>query len=307
MTTGQKILNVFGVLAAIPLSLILLAWLICAPMLASAASMVRPDHLRSVAESLDFSALMEGVEGDIATEALVKTETMGELVGMYVEDVLAQTEGSAPGTVLNEASVRATVEAHMDELIVMLRLVAEQEGVTEPITDEMARQLIQQILDENLTDILSELPTAEDIGLKSEEVMVTLTFLRSSFMVGVVIVAAILSLLLFVFRLYRFRGFVWLSVIYLLAAGFTALVHQGLGVAVQILTEGNEQLAMLVSAVLSGGLMWGAVALAVVGVLCAVCAWLAGRSLNRTPVPAVEPYGAGGYPMDPPDPFAGDR
>lgn len=278
MSGGKLFLNVLGVLAAIPLSLVLLCWLICAPLVGSLTSLAQPETIRDMIQSVDYEeilkdAQMEGnAEENKYIEAFLKTESAAELINMYVDDLLAQAEGAQPGTVLNEASIRKLAAKNEAELLELVKLMAADEAPEGmEITDQMAKDLLDQVIDGMVQDTWDKLSTAEELGIASKEVNMALQSIRGGQLIlGLVVVAVVLSGLLFVVRLYKMRGFLWLGIIYFLAAALNLTLRQGMPAVTEMVEPGAAEIAALIIPTVSGSLLWGVCILGAVAVLCIV-------------------------------------
>jgi hypothetical protein len=80
-------------------------------------------------------------------------------------------------------------------------------------------------------------------------------------------------MLLFLFRIYRLRGLIWLSVVYFIVSGLTLIMSQGVRMAVTMMPAEATAIAEPLMAVLSEKLLIGAglyVLIAVAGVVVAV-------------------------------------
>lgn len=278
MNAMKVIMNVLGVLLAIPVALILVVWLVAAPVLMSAASWVQPDTIKQIIRDIDYDAILEDVDTETPQlEEFMQTEAVAELVEMYVEDLLAQLEGKPAGTLFNEQSVRERLEAHWDELLPIFRefLRTEADGTVDPdtIPDEELKEKIREAFDETIPDLIEDMGTVEELGINVPEVQLAVQLLRSyRLTMAVVLVAVLLSVLLFLFRVYRLRGFIWLAVVYFITAGLTLIMSQGMNLAVTMMPAEVAVLGEQLLAVTAGKLLMGAGIYAVVAVASVVAA-----------------------------------
>ncbi len=287
MNAIKTILNVLGVLLAMPVALLLAVWLLVAPVLNSAAAWVQPDTVKQIIRDIDYDAILEDATAETPQlEAFMKTETVAELVEMYMEDLFAQFEGEAVGTVFHEQAVRDTIENHMDELLPIFREVMkeEAEGMIDPddISDADVRKLINDLLDEELPGLLADVPTAESLELTDPTIRMGIQLLRSyRLALAVVLVTVVLSVLLFLFRVYRLRGFIWLAVVYFITAGLTLVMSQGMSMAVAMMPAEAAVIGEQLLAVTAGKLLIGAGIYAAVAIVSVVAAVLYHNHLQK--------------------------
>ncbi len=293
MNVMKTILNVLGVLLAIPVSLLLVVWLLVAPVLNSAAALVQPDTVKQIIRDIDYDAILEDAMAETPQlEELMKTEMVADLVELYMKDLFAQFEGKTAGTIFHEQAIRDTVEANMDELVPMFREVLEEEadGEFNPdnLSDADLQKLILEMLDEQLPELMKDIPTAESLGLTDPNIRTAVQLLRSyRLKMAVVLVTVVLSVLLFLFRIYRLRGFIWLSVVYFITAGLTLVMSQGMSLAVAMMPTEAAVIGEQLLAVMAGKLLIGAGIYAVVAIASVVAAVLYHNYLQKqtTPLP----------------------
>ena len=273
MNAIKTILNVLGALLAIPVAMLLAAWLMLAPVLMSAAAWLQPDAVKQIIRDIDYDAFLDETTADTPElEKLMKTEAVAEILELYLEDLLAQMEGKQAWTLFHEQAVRDTFEKHWDELLPIFRelLKEEVDSSLDPdtLSDEELKEMLRETFDETLPQLIEDMETAEELGIDVPEIRLAIQLLRSyRLTLAVVLVAVMLSVLLFLFRVYRLRGFIWLGVVYFITAGLTLIMSQGLRLAVammpaEVAVIGEQLLAVTAGKLLIGALIYGAVAIA---------------------------------------------
>jgi hypothetical protein len=281
MNAIKTILNVLGVLLSVPVALLLAAWLLLAPVINSAASWVRPDTIKQIVRSIDYDAIMEDHEDGLPQQEelkkLMKTEAVAEIMELYLEDIMAQLEGEPAGTLFYEQSVRDIIEARWDEVLPIFReMMKESSSDMNPdtMTDEELKDMLREAMDEAIPEMIADMGTAEDLSINVPEVRLAVQLLRSyRLSLAVVLTAVVLSMLMFLFRIYRLRGLIWLSVVYFIVSGLTLIMSQGVRMAVTMMPAEATAIAEPLMAVLSEKLLIGAglyVLIAVAGVVAAV-------------------------------------
>ncbi len=292
MNAIKTILNVLGVLAAIPVALILSTWLLCAPLLSAMTWCVQPDNVRQIIQEIDYDAILDETTAETPQlEAFMKTETVAELVKLYAEDMFAQFEGEPAGTRLNIAAVRASVEAHTEELLPIFRDLLKQEADSDinvdDITDEDIKKLMMKVVDEEIPALLDELPTASEMGMDDPEVQKMMTSLREGLLAKLgVALAVFLSVVLFLLRIYRLRGFVWLSVVYFITGGLNLLSGQSVALALPLMEEeaasfAEPLLKLIGEQMTQSGIIYGVVAIVCVVLSVVFHNYLMKRSMPR--------------------------
>lgn len=269
MKALKSICNVLGILIAIVLSLVLLVFLIVSPVFSGVTSLVQSETLHNIVRQIDFSELMVADPSDPSAAMLgelMQTDLMGEVMDLYIDDVLSSLDGTSAQPALTPSAVNALVLEHMDELLPIMR---EYAGDDPAIDDEILKQVIVSMFDGE--SLVTALPSPADLGI-TEEVIYALSLIRSkALLTGSIILAAVLSLLVFALRWPRFKGFMWLAVVYIISALFNLASGAGVSVALPTLAAGYDPrlsgvllpiLAVLTSAFFTSAAILGVLAIA---------------------------------------------
>lgn len=237
MKALKSICNVFGILIAIVLSLVLLVFLIVSPVFSGVTSLVRSETLHGIVRQIDFSELIVADPSDPSAAILgelMQTELIDEVMELYIDDVLSYLDGSTQSA-LTADTINSLVQTHMDELLPIMR---EYAGADPAIDDETLKQVIVSMFDGEA--LIEMLPSPADLGI-TEEVIFALSLVRSNVLLtGSIILFAVLSLLIFCLRWPRFKGFMWLAVVYIIGALFNLTSGAGVSVAIPTLVSGYE-------------------------------------------------------------------
>lgn len=223
--------NFIAVIISIVLSIALLAVLICAPILSTVTKMTETESIQDLAGTIDYAELARsmpeiadtfrqfGIEGETLNQ-LMHTELANEIIGLAADCILTIAEGGKPEAAVLSQQVGAILQTHIGDLTAVLQTTV-PDGVV--VTDDMIRPLLTIIQDALGTMLAESLPTAESLGIEPE-VSQAITVVRSGLLMkGVLTAIAALSILILVLRFVRFKGFMWLGVIYILGAVFSAL------------------------------------------------------------------------------------
>lgn len=234
MNILKSICNFFGSIAAFFLSIILIAVLLIIPIVSGVTSFSQIDNLKKVVSQINFSeweVLEKGSDSEMIT-AVVKTDMLAEIIELYIEDIFLTLEESAEERNLTPEAIKTLANEHMDELIPIAKeMMAKELSLTAggiAIKDEDIAKMIQQVLDEEAETLIEAFPTVEDLGI-NDDVVLGLKYLREGVILRVVIgIAAVLSLLILLFRCIKWKGFMWLGVVYLIATGMTIIEAVGI-------------------------------------------------------------------------------
>ena len=251
----KKILNVLGILLSILLSLVLLVMLIITPVISGATKLAQKETLHSMVESIDLSGVFASEEEDVIT-LMVNSEFFKDMMDLYVDNLLAELDGE-PREVLTVEALKDLKETHEDELMEIMRslIEVEAEGIEvegieledieledieleEVLTDEFVSESLDEFFEEFSAGLVGELPTLEELGV-SQEVLTAIQMFRSKQVQNAAIVAIVaLSLMIFGCRFVRFKGFMWLAVVNVLACPVVVVIRGALGLVVEMfLTE----------------------------------------------------------------------
>ena len=298
MNVVKKIINVFGILIALVLCLVLTAALITTPVLSATTSFMQTETLKKVVKNIDYKELlaqydMEGSLEDSGLSAelidsLVQTGLVEEVVEVYVDSVFAVLEGDADDVVLSAETVNDILQKYLDDIV---PIVKEMIGDEYPIPEEMIRSLTSDMLKEYSGEIADMLPGKSDLGLE-EEVLMAITLLRDGTIFwAMVAVVGILSLLILLCRFMRFKGFMWLGVVYLICGAITLMAAVSMGDAarmVMVNTEpGTEAIITPIISILSAKMLKGGGIVAGLAVLFIII-FVVGRKIRKKRIEQME-------------------
>ena len=247
----KKIFNFFGIIISFVLSLVLFVELLVVPVVSATTSFTQIDNLKKIVSQIDLSQLEftdeNGADAELLNQ-LLEGDLMAELLELYVED-------NGGERIFTVEALKAVCEEHMEELLPIVKEVMKEE-LTLPdgsmLKDEDLEKVVLQLINEEADNLIQEFPTVEDLGI-TEEVILGLKYLREGMVWFVFIgAAAVLSLLILLFRCVHFKGFVWLGVVYFLAGGINllaavALQKSGSALAESFVPETEGIIAPIIS------------------------------------------------------------
>lgn len=268
MSTGKKVLNVFGIIFAIPINTILIILLIIAPLLFSLISFAQPENLVNTVTKVDMNTVISEAivtpEGETVPQEmeqigeLLKTDAAKELMEVYATDITNALYGNTAEMGFTSEKFMEIVDANIDELAEVFK---ESDPQMAQLPAEELKTQVRDMLNETADQVVSALPAPEEIKTEiagdSEEMNAALEILSKLdiikwALVGLIVV---LSGLVFVLRLYKFRGFCWLSVDLMAASVLSGIMSVALLRAPALLTdmaEGNQVLSDIIGTVASG-------------------------------------------------------
>lgn len=236
MSTGKKVLNIFGIIFAWLLSITLVILLFVAPMLMSTMSTITPKNLVHTVQNIALPEFISALGDDVIDPenqqlaALLATDAAQELYETYIASVLGVLDSDLPQEALTEEKLQDIVHRHIDELYTVF--LSEYPELAN-FSEAEAKQQLEAALVAGFHELTANLPSGETLKqeLAADPTMETvldalmeIDVLKLSFVLTIVI----LSGLIFVCRLFGFRGFRWLSVDLFVASGISGLICVGL-------------------------------------------------------------------------------
>lgn len=264
MSTGKKVLNVLGIILAWFLSITLVLLLFVSPVFLSAMSVVKPRELVDAVTDIEIPQIVAALGEDILdTEneqimEFLSTDAVQELFETYVTGVLGVLEGEAPQEILTEEKIWEIVHTNIDELYA---IIVKEAPELAALPEEEAKQQVETLLCSSLLELTAELPSPEtmiqELVAQEPAIETALNILEQTdtIKLSFVMVIVVLSALIFVCRLFGFRGFRWLSVDLFVASGFSALTCAGLAMsasAVEMLVGESQMAALFVGKLITG-------------------------------------------------------
>ena len=243
MSTGKKVLNIFGIIFAWILSIILVVILFVTPLTMSALNTVTPKNMVQTLSRIELSQFMDtlgddlGLSDDPMIAAFVNTNTAQELYEAYLNNFLSILDSDIAAESLTDEKLQEIVSQNIDELY---QISLQQEPDLGKLPEEEAKKQLEPAMVESLRQIRDSIPTADTLKqeLQTDETAAVVLDAFSQLdtaKLALVAVIVVLALLIFICRLFGLRGFRWLSVDLFVASGLSVCVCVGLGVAMPIL------------------------------------------------------------------------
>lgn len=166
--------NIFGIFVSVFVSVALLAMLLVTPLLSGASAFTKPETIRQVVEGIDFGQIIRDGLSDavkLGNEKelefflkLTESNAFGELVELYVTDLTGIFDREKNPSVITEDSLYDILERNMDELVQLVREIAEGLGEdTSDYTDEELEEEIRKFFGEHVDKFIELAPTVEGL------------------------------------------------------------------------------------------------------------------------------------------------
>ncbi len=256
MSSGKKVLNVFGIIFASILSIVLVISLIVTPIMFSSLSLLSPKNLSGMLTSMDISELLGSGEDTEQKEmaALLSTTAAKEVFELYATDITNSLSGKDVESKLTAEALKKIVEDNIDELVAVMR---EVDAAPSDVSDEEIKTALKGAIATDADKLLENLPKPQDlmqqITAENPEMQTAFDIMGSANTIKLSVIGAVvvLSALIFVCRLFELRGFKWLSVDLFVVSGILILVCAGLFLGSGVVNELLSDNAMLSDVVIS--------------------------------------------------------
>ncbi len=206
------------------------------------------------AELKDF---ILGEYGEYVTEEtlndILQSNAVQEVIGAYAEDITNALTGGTGESKFNAEAIKQIVDDNMDEIIDILQEVSPELAETDR---EEIKSTIQTAVDDNAEQIVEALPKPEEVkdALVEEmpelEIGLAILAQRDTIKIALWGAIAILALLVFVLRLFRISGFLWISVYMFIAVAFNGMLCFGLKLT-PALAAGAPSISAIITAMLN--------------------------------------------------------
>lgn len=230
MKALKIIFNIFGILLAIIFGFFAFCSLITTPVVSAGTAIFQPDTIQQLLQDMNLSeqlesTLKESAPADLQNidmsfiDDLMDSELINDVLQLYIDNLLGVLENDHIESI-NQQQIQSLLDKHTPELVSLLRPYLPSDL---PFTDEEVSKYANDMMEPALTTMVASLPTLEDLGVDNTTLTVIHMLYNGSLLKYLFIAIVILSLLVFLSRFPRFKGFLWLGIIYLLSAVFLFL------------------------------------------------------------------------------------
>ena len=219
MKTFKIIMNVIGIICASILSIFLVLALTVTPIINAASSFFQGENIYKIISSVDYSAIIssemeETVEVELVND-LMQSEMMEEVVDLCVENIFEAIEENDINRTVSPDDIEDIFEDHKDEI---RELVDEYIGDNIPLTEEVLDEMTDALIQQYSIEMAESLPTVYDLGLDDDTLNIIMNLKNGTYLKIVISIVAVLSLIVMLCQVMRFKGFMWIGVDYLLSA-----------------------------------------------------------------------------------------
>ena len=156
MSSGQKALNVLGIIVAWILSIILVVLLFVSPLLLSTLSVVTPENLKKTVTSIEIPDLIgameiEGIDSENdQLQELLSSNAVQEAYEAYMDGFFGVLEGDSSKVALTEEKLQEIVHNNIDELY---EIVAAESPDLADLPEEEAKKAVETMLSEGISEL----------------------------------------------------------------------------------------------------------------------------------------------------------
>lgn len=231
MKAVKIILNILGIITAVVLSIVLVAVLFVSPVLSAASNLTQPKTITNVITSIDYEKVLVQ-EGDLedsmleygipaeSVNELMKSQAVKDVITLYAEDFSAALSGDEIDKSLTPEAIKKVLADNIDEVADIAYSAIKDQAKVEK---EEIKTALTTYVDENAENIVSYLPDAKEMFVETVDVQVveTVKLLQNgSIAIAMWVAITLISLAIYGCRFRRFKGFMWLGVVYFIGAVF---------------------------------------------------------------------------------------
>lgn len=292
MKVFKIIMNIFGIIAASFLSVLLVIVLMATPLISAVSAFFEGENIHKILSGIDYAKIIEAEIGEtefsgeteLETEIindLMESDMMKDVVKLCVDNIFEVVDGNTGADKVTAEDITEIAKEHMDEL---KKILKDNLASDIPLTDEILEEMTRAAVEEYSAQIAEMMPTAKDIGLNRDVLNVISNLRNGTYFWIAFAVAAGLTLLVMLCQVMRFKGFMWIGIDYLVASIGTVILAFSIKVTdfATLIGEkliGNSVLST-VTGIISKEMLIGAGILAGSGILFIVV-FVVGRKLLK--------------------------
>lgn len=243
-----KILNILGTILASLVTPVLILLMIVTPVVEIAVSFFDGNRLMSLVEDVDIVSVLKqdddyhelpaafGVE-DETFEEILRSDTISDIVAFYIDDAMEVVSGDKKKSELTAEKIKSIFDKNMDEIA---KIVRETDPGSAAKTDSQIKEEMHKRIDRNFEKIADKLPPADTVvkkleqsgGLGEGEMRKAIFFVRNDLLPLFIGMVVFLSILILVGKFYRFKGFIWLGIVYIFSGAVMFVIASSVGPAI---------------------------------------------------------------------------
>ena len=247
MKTFKAVMYDIGIIAATIVSMLMMISLVANTVLSCSSSFLKKDNVEEMIENIDYSEFImaeiesstdgniQGLDNEVIEEIL-KTEMVDELLGLCVDSIYAEFEGKSSKEELSLKDIKRIGNKYSDEIEDLLKEHYEKSST---MSDEKIEQIVDNLIDKYSETIVEMAPTAETLGLTQESIDTVVSVQNGTYFWISCGVTAVLTLIVFLILLSKFKGLLWLGIDYFMVATGTLVTSFFTEGFVDTLAEGT--------------------------------------------------------------------
>jgi len=247
MKTFKVVMYDIGIMAATVISMWLMLSLVVNTVLSCSTSFLKKENVEEMIESIDYTEFVlaeieKTKDGNIQAiddeviEEIMKTEMVDEILELCMENIFAQLEGEKSEDELSVKEIKRIGNKYSDEIEDLLK---EHYGKSSSMTDDQIENVVDNLIETYSKTIVEMAPTVETLGLTQEDIEVVSSVKNGTYFWISCGVTAVLTLLIFLILISKFKGLLWLSIDYLLVATGTLIASFFINDLVDTLAKGT--------------------------------------------------------------------
>ncbi len=217
--------NILGILLGIVAAFLLFLVLFFTPLVSSFTKMLQPQTIQQLLNEVDLQEELQKIIDQNSFSELngldtafvkdiVKSELMEEIIEIYIENLLGVLEEDDV-KLLSEKQITPLLKKHLPEMSALLKSYLPPE-IT--LTDAQISEYTLTTIEPLILEIASMLPTLEELGLDEGMISFLQYTYDKTILKYTLLAVIILSAIILFLRFPRFKGFMWLTVIYTISA-----------------------------------------------------------------------------------------
>lgn len=216
----KVVAKIFSVL----LSIVLVVMVVLTAVINSLSDFVRPENIREELASMDISKTLggESLIGEIIGEkvvdlevidAVLESEGVKEIVGTYVDGIVAVINGDEVEKTLDYESIKSVLEDNKEEIIGLLDENTNDDAITRAELEEKFDSFVAN----DLPEVVENIPQPEEVRKYVEKVPSPVMKIVSLFMDGTLtkicmFISIGLAVIIFLLNISGIKGFIWLGI-----------------------------------------------------------------------------------------------
>lgn len=215
--------NFLGIQLSMVLSVITFTLILITPLVSVGTSLLQSENIQQVLQDLQLSEQLEDTLKEAAPEELknldinfmddfMDSELMNDVLQLYTDNMMGILSKDNIESI-DTKEIETLLHEHTPEMITMIRPYLPSDIA---LSDTDISRYANEMLEPALTTMVSVLPTLEDLQIEKRSLSLLRMIYEGTLIKYSFIAIGILSLLILLLRFPGFKGFLWLSITYLL-------------------------------------------------------------------------------------------